>query len=120
MKWLADENFPIPAFHVLVKSGLDIQHIAFESPSISDVAVIEYAVLSQRIILTFDSDFGTLIFHKGYAPPGVVYFRIYDFTPDEPAKIFMQLLELPLTFEGNFITVEKEKIRQRTIPFKKL
>ncbi len=115
MKWLADENFPIPAFRVLVASGFDILHIAYESPSISDISVIEFSIISQRIILTFDSDFGTLVFHKGYNPFGVVYFRLYDFLPDEPASILIKLMDTFNTFEGNFITVEKDRVRQRTI-----
>lgn len=116
MKFLADENFPITAFRILFESGYDIKHIAFEMPSIADRDVTEMAISENRIILTFDSDYGTLIFKFGYRPPGVVYFRLQNIRADEPAYILMNLInETACQLEHMHTVVENDKIRQRRI-----
>ncbi|MEO0733836.1 MAG: DUF5615 family PIN-like protein, partial [Bacteroidota bacterium] len=72
---LADENFPFPSYRFLKEEGYDIKHIILEDPSIADESVIRLAIAEQRLILTFDSDFGQLIFQAQEKPPGVIYFR---------------------------------------------
>ena len=44
MKFLADENFPITAYRILLESGYDIKHIAYEMPSVADTDVTDYAI----------------------------------------------------------------------------
>lgn len=115
MKFLADENFPITAYRILLESGYDIKHVAYEMHSVSDIEVTDYAIQEDRIILTFDGDYGTLIFKFGYRPPGVVYFRLQNITADEPAYIVMNLLKEAYQFEHVHTVVENDKIRQRRI-----
>ena len=115
MKLLADENFPITSFRILFESGFDIKHIAFEMPSVADTDVTDFAISENRIILTFDSDYGTLIFKFGYRPLGVVYFRLQNITADEPAYVVMNLLKEKYQFEHMHTVVENDKIRQRRI-----
>lgn len=80
MKLLANENFPYASKEMLLKMGFDIIHIGQEYPSIKDEEVMELAILEERLILTFDQDYGTLIFKDGYRPPqGVIFFRWDDF-----------------------------------------
>lgn len=117
MKWLADENFPIASFRLLITKGWDIKHISFEKPSIEDFEVIEFAIIERRIILTFDSDFGTLIFKDGYRPFGVIYFRLPHFHPETPANILLNLNQTDFQpFEFHFTVISEDGIRQRTIP----
>ena len=116
MKFLADENFPITAYRILLESGYDIKHIAFEMPSVSDTDVTQLAIDEGRIILTFDGDYGTLVFKFGYRPPGIVYFRLLNITADEPAYIVMNLLKELYQLERMHTVVENDKIRQRRIP----
>jgi hypothetical protein len=40
-KWLADENFPFPAFHVLRSAGWDVNHIVVEQGGLPDTAVMK-------------------------------------------------------------------------------
>ena len=115
MKFLADENFPITAFNSLRASGYDIKHVAYEMHSVADTDVMDFAIKEDRISLTFDGDYGTLIFKFGYRPPGVIYFRLENITPDEPARIVINLIkEYPV--EHMHTVVENDKIRQRRIP----
>ncbi len=115
MKWLADENFPFPAFRVLELKEFDIKHIGIENPSVEDVSVIQTSLAENRIILTFDSDFGELVFRYGYTPPGVIYFRLANFQITEPAMILIRLLEEGYSFENYFTVISQDTIRQRTI-----
>ena len=60
--FLANENFPKPSIKLLRDSGLVITSIQEKCPGISDAEVLEMAVESDLIILTFDRDYGELIF----------------------------------------------------------
>lgn len=116
MKWLADENFPLASFNLLRLRGLDIKHIGIDWPSVLDVNVIALAAAQNRIILTFDSDFGTLIFKDGYSPLGVVYFRLVGQLPTAPANILLELIAAEYPFEKYLTVVSSNGIRQRVIP----
>lgn len=48
---------------------------------------MQLAIDEGRILLTFDRDYGTLVFKDGYRPVGVVYFRLDDYLPDSPGHL---------------------------------
>jgi len=116
LRWLADENFPVPAFRALAQAGWDITHIGFFAGGAPDTAVLHYAIAENRVILTFDSDYGTLIFKDGYRPPGVVYFRLTDYLPEEPAELLIAMLAVQWPFAGNFCVLDNDARRIRPIP----
>lgn len=60
MRFLADENFPRAAVEALAATGHDVVSIAAVHPGASDAEVLIRAVREQRILLTFDKDFGEL------------------------------------------------------------
>ena len=62
MKFLANENFPFPSITILRNKGYDITSIMEFAHGISDKEVIKIASIEDRIILTFDSYYGALIF----------------------------------------------------------
>ncbi|WP_236587595.1 DUF5615 family PIN-like protein [Marivirga aurantiaca] len=65
-------------------------------------------------ILTHDSDYGELIFKYGYKPQeGVIYFRLFEFEPIEPATILLQLMETGHKFVNRLTVVDERSIRQR-------
>lgn len=75
---LADENFPPQAIDALAADGYDVVAVARHSPGIDDRAVLALARDAGRRLLTFDSDFGDLVFFHGVAPPpAILYFRIH-------------------------------------------
>jgi predicted nuclease of predicted toxin-antitoxin system len=74
MRFLADENFPRPALEALLKAGWDVVSIAEECPGVPDEDVAALCAAQERILLTFDKDFGELVFHRGLpAGSGVVH-----------------------------------------------
>lgn len=116
MKWLADENFPYPSFRYLVGQGLDILHGTAAFPSADDVEVIRIAREEARVLLTFDRDIGKLIFRDGLRPPpGVVYFRILDYSPEDAGRLLVDLLDDGFDPTGFFTAVRDIGIRKRPL-----
>src|SRR6185436_18034073 len=116
MKFLANENFPYASVLKLREAGYDIISIGEDNPGISDEEIIQLAINQNKIILTFDRDYGTLIFKHGYRPiAGVLYLRIHNFIPEFPAHLLISLFEKKIIFENFFTVIDELSIRQRRI-----
>lgn len=117
MRFLANENFPLLSVRILRDTDLDITSIMEDSPGIKDPEVLARAVQENRIILTFDRDYGKLIFRRFFPKPiGVIYFRYQPLTPEELAQHLISLLdEKNLVIEKMFTVVEHNKLRQRPL-----
>lgn len=94
---------------------LDVLYIAEQHPSIEDEEVIRLAIDQERIKLTFDRDFGELIFKKGTkSQNGVIYLRLSFYQPEDPGILIEGLISSGNYNFENAITVIGEKgIRQR-------
>nr|VFJ98777.1 MAG: Predicted nuclease, contains PIN domain, potential toxin-antitoxin system component [Candidatus Kentron sp. H]VFJ99026.1 MAG: Predicted nuclease, contains PIN domain, potential toxin-antitoxin system component [Candidatus Kentron sp. H]VFK03784.1 MAG: Predicted nuclease, contains PIN domain, potential toxin-antitoxin system component [Candidatus Kentron sp. H] len=116
MKFLANENIPLASVHALRKVGHDVLSMTEESPGASDEMVIRRAYMGNRIIVTFDRDYGELIFRRRLATPdGVLYFRFSPATPLEPADYIARLIASGIELSGKFTTAERERVRQRSV-----
>jgi predicted nuclease of predicted toxin-antitoxin system len=58
MRFLADENIPGDAVTELEAAGHDIVWVRTMAPGSKDEDILALAVREERIILTFDKDFG--------------------------------------------------------------
>jgi predicted nuclease of predicted toxin-antitoxin system len=119
MKFLANENFMASGVRVLRAAGLDVTFIGEDSPSTKDWEVMEIAIATNRTILMHDRDYGELVFKYGYRPSaGVIYFRMKDYLPEEPAQLLLKLLaDSNFVFERLHTVIDKDgSIRQRPIP----
>lgn len=118
MRFLADENFPSASSDRLREMGNDVAVIAADSPGASDEEVLARATREARIVLTFDRDYGELIFRLALPiPPGVIYLRFEMRYPEEPAERLLKLLDArDPSIEGNFTVVERDRVRQRRLP----
>ena len=94
---------------------MDVVAIGEESPGVTDKLVLSRAKSEQRIILTFDRDYGELIYrHRLSPPPGIVYLRFSPLTPEEPAEYILRLVTIEnLDFAGKFTVADRQKVRQR-------
>ncbi len=116
MKLLANENFPIDSYKYLKSQSFDIKAIGIDFSGITDKEVMTLAIDENRIILTFDKDYGELIFKYGYRPAeGVIFLRLETYESDEPGKIIEQMIGTPHFETQNKLTVFDGKfIRQRS------
>ena len=73
IRYLANENFPFSSFQILKSNGWDIVHISEGHIGILDREVMEIVIQQKRIIITFDRDYGELIYKLKFTPPGVIY-----------------------------------------------
>ena len=64
MIFLANENIPLNSIKSIRESGYDISAIIEDNPGVTDEQVLKIALLENRIILTFDRDYGELIFKR--------------------------------------------------------
>jgi len=113
--FLANENFPRPGTIILRDNGFPVKSIQEDSPGISDEEVIQIALEMDLIILTFDRDYGELIFRYAKEnPPAVVFFREKGMGPGFAALSLINLLKnTELTLPGAFTVIEDKNIRQR-------
>lgn len=118
MLFLANENIPFRCIQLLRHEGFDIAAIIEDTPGAKDFDILERAARENRILLTFDRDYGDLIFRKRLpAPLGVIYLRFDPLTPEEPAAQLKNLLSQPgLVIEGKFTVFERKRVRQRSLP----
>ncbi len=116
-KFLANENIPLATIFRLRKEGFDIASIGLDATSITDREVIRIAGDENRTIITFDRDYGELIYKHGFRPPaGVIYLRMQNYQPEEPAELLLKLLNNPnIEFAGLFTVADERSIRQRKI-----
>jgi len=117
MRFLADENFPVPSIHILRREGHDVVSIIEESPGIADDVILMRAVSESRIILTFDRDYGELIYRLHLIPASVLYLRYDPIHPQEPAQHILKLLSIPeLDITDCFTVADRQRVRQRPLP----
>ena len=90
-------------------------HIAVLIETIQEHSVITDAQKEDLIILTFDRDYGELLFRYALNnPPSVVFFRYKGYHPVFSSEFILKLLaENTIMLEGNFTVIEENNIRQR-------
>jgi predicted nuclease of predicted toxin-antitoxin system len=114
MKFLANENIPLPSVKILRGKGFEVYSIIEEKPGIKDSEVLEIAIKNNLIILTLDRDYGEIIFRFAASnPPSVIYFRDKSNNPLFVGNMLLQLLEQGVSLENQFTVVDKDNIRQR-------
>jgi predicted nuclease of predicted toxin-antitoxin system len=115
VKLLANENFPKASVLLLRELDYNIISIGEDNRSISDEAVMTLAIKEQRLILTFDRDYGELIFKFNYKPEqGVLFLRLTDYSPEYPGRVVHELLSINKLETAQRLTVyDGNTIRQR-------
>ena len=117
MKFLANENFPYSSIKLLRDSGFAVISITETISGAKDIEVLNKAVNENLIILTFDKDYGEMIFkHKLTSPPAVIFFRLKNNLPEDAAKVLLDRINNEkIEFASYFTVIEDEETRQRLI-----
>ena len=117
MLFLANENLPAKSISLLRSSGYEVRSVKEEMPGISDILILNKAKELSAIILTFDKDYGEIIFRNEFVePPPVVSFRFKGTTANYAAESLLSMIKSGLfELEGFFTVVEVDNIRQRKI-----
>ena len=115
MTFLANENIPSDSVYLLRRAGHHVVSVAEEHSGMKDIDVLKRAVKDKSIILTFDRDYGELIFkYPKLIPEGLVYFRFDPSMPEETAMILLKILKQKnIKLLKHFTVIEEDRIRQR-------
>ena len=114
MKLLVNENVPLAGVRSLRDIGHDVVSITEDSPGISDEEVLRIARAEIWIIVTFDRDYGELVFRRRLPPTaGMLYLRFRPRSPSEIAEYFLRLTAARVDLNGRFTTAYRGRMRQR-------
>jgi predicted nuclease of predicted toxin-antitoxin system len=114
---LVNENFPVPSLRRLREAGIAAESVQELMPGTSDSEVMAHARQHGLWVVTFDRDYGELVFARGEpAPPVIVYLRQEPYPPEAPAALVLALLEEPEHIAGKFVTVTQRSVRVRDLP----
>jgi predicted nuclease of predicted toxin-antitoxin system len=114
---LANENWPRPSLLALRAAGHDVESVSEAMPAASDLHVLQHAAQAGRWVLTFDRDYGELVFaRRAPPPPAIVYLRQGRFAPDWPALAVQDLLLRADWVHGHLVVVDGRSLRRRVLP----
>jgi predicted nuclease of predicted toxin-antitoxin system len=117
MRLCANENIPAESVARLRDDGHDVLWIRDVAPGSADSAVLARAWAEGRLLITFDKDFGELVFRRGAtASHGIVLFRISCPSPAAVARQVAAALALRDDWCGHFSVVDDTAIRMRRLP----
>ena len=118
MKLLANENIPLNTVRHLRTLGHDVLAITELAAGSTDLAVLNLAHEQQRILITFDRDYGELVYVKHLPCPAcIIYLRFIPANAHEPAERISTLLEKSgELLHGGFIVLERDGYRRRPLP----
>lgn len=113
----ADENIHPEVVTFLKNQGNDIQTVKDQGFSgESDIVLLRYAHQSGRVILTHDSDFGTLAVMQGEPLTGIIYLRPGHIRPEFTIETLKTIDSQSPQVQPPFIVVaerSKQKVRIR-------
>ena len=117
MRILANENFPGPLIRELRRRGHDVASVKETMRGVGDREVLATAQQDDRVVVTFDKDFGELAYRFGLpAASGVVLFRLSGTSPEVDNSRALAALESGIEWSGNFAVVSDDRIRVRPLP----
>lgn len=117
MKLLANENVASAVITALRADGRDVVWIQEVGRGSTDEAVLALAFAEDRVLLTFDKDFGELAFRLGRpAAPGVILLRPRLRSPDYLVRFAQAVLAQSHIWEGHFTVAEEGRLRIVPLP----
>ncbi len=112
MRILADENCPGDLVQALQTHGHDVIWIRTDTPGAKDPQILARAQAEERVLLTFDKDFGELAFrHQLPAESGVILCRLHGLPPARLVQIVLNALASQPAWTGVFAVITEERIR---------
>ena len=116
-RFLANENAPREAVLAARGAGLDVAWVVELQPGVSDDAVLDLAKREDRVLVTFDKDFGELVFRHGRtASPGVILLRPRLRSPEIVSAFIVAVLSQPIDWPGNFTVAREGSLRVVPLP----
>lgn len=117
MRLCANENVPGDCVAVSRERGHNVLWIREIAPGSTDNDVLARSQAEERLLITFDKDFGELVFRRGStASQGIVLFRLGKPSAKIVARRVVQILESTSEWAGHYAVVDEHPIRLRRLP----
>ena len=118
LKFLADENIPLDVVNILKRDGIDIKSISEIDLGLEDEAILKLANKENMVIITFDKDFGELVFKDRKKSKGIILLQFHPQNIRYIASVLKNVLTLDINFSKSFLVVETGRVR--VIPLDKI
>ena len=114
MKFVADEGIDAQIVARLRQEGHQVWYVAEMAPGVPDTAVLNLANQETAVLLTFDKDFGDLVYRQRRVTQGVVLLRLHGLPAKQKADLVVTMIqrhgsELPKAF--TVLTPQKVRVR---------
>lgn len=115
MRFLADENFPFAALAGLRDLGYDVSSIAQSHAGATDEEVAAICDREGRVLLTFDKDFGDLVFRRGLSSGSSVLLLRVTPEPGLVVQVIHSVVETGILTAGVFCVAARDRVRVRRL-----
>lgn len=118
MKFLLDLNISPKVELFLAQHGHDVLHARSVKPGrTTDEELLALSIQQQRILVTFDLDFGDIRLLHARQSPGVMIFRTKSFTSRTVVRLLDDLFSrhAPEQLEQQLIVMTEHQMRFRSI-----
>lgn len=111
-KFLANENVPAEVVNAVRRAGHDMTWINELSPGANDDAVLAMSIAESRILVTFDKDFGEMVFRRGLkASCSVILLRPKLHSPEHISRFTVAVLGEGRAWAGHFAVAHEGRLR---------
>jgi len=121
IRLLADMNISPQTVTFLQQQGWDIVRVVEVLPATTpDPEIMEFARREERVIVTQDLDFSTLLALGGYNQPSLITLRLSASDPDTVNQKLIKVLPgvEELLEEGCAVTIQDTNVRIRKLPIR--
>ncbi|NES22693.1 MAG: hypothetical protein F6K41_28185 [Symploca sp. SIO3E6] len=121
IRLLADMNISPQTVTFLQQQGWDTVRVAEVLPATTpDSEIMEFARREERVIVTQDLDFSTLLALGGYNQPSLITLRLSASDPDTVNQKLIKVLPgvEELLEEGCAVTIQDTNVRIRKLPIR--
>lgn len=121
MRFLADMNLSPSTVADLASDEIDIIRVSNLLPvHASDKQILDLARQQERVVITHDVDFSTLLALGGYNSPSLITLRLFDSDPDLVTRRLRQVLPKieSALYRGSAITIDELNVRVRELPIR--
>ena len=117
MRLLANENIPGDAIAALREAGHDGSWVRSDARGSRDVDILNRAQVENRILISFDKDFGELAYRANLpATSGVILLRISAPSSLSVAQLIVTALAGRTDWAGHFAVIEDDRVRMSALP----
>lgn len=122
MRFIVDQPVSRKIARILRDAGHDAVHVTeLGLATAADEGILDHASRDDRIIITQDADFGTLLAFSNRQYPSVILFRMTNGDPLVQGEILMSILDTvrPSLDAGAIVVIGDRMVRLRRLPIRK-